>query len=158
MTQTVAFSSNDNWLPLVQTVFVSIENTNGHDLKDLLGIFPGIATLTIDIQSIGLMLGSSFLTMNGMERLLISQSTLILRSAATGEGKWPDYDLLSANEDWVRCLAIQRARTSSAFSFKLFLRIDFKYNLDYPFVDDDVWVRNSHLVVTKKLGDQTDRM
>ena len=159
MTQTVAFSSNDNWLPLVQNVFVSIENTNGHDLKDLLGIFPGITSLAIDIQSIGLMLGSSFLrTMNGMERLLISQSTLILGSAATDEGKWPDYDLLRANEDWARCLVIQRARTSSAFSFKLFLRIDFKYNLDYPFVDDDVWVRNSHLVITKKLGDRTDRM
>ena len=153
MTQTMAFSSNDNWLPLVQNVFVSVENTNGHDLKDLLGIFPGITTLTIDIQSIGFMLGSSFLrTMNGMERLLISQSTLILGSAATDEGKWPDYDLLRANEDWARCLVIQRARTSSAFSFKLFLRIDFKYNLDYPFVDDDVWVRNSHLVVIKSWG------
>jgi hypothetical protein len=153
MTQTVAFSSNDNWLPLAQNVFVSTENTNGHDLKGLLGIFPGITTLTINIQRIGLMLGDSFLrTMNGMERPLISQSTLILGSAATGGGKWPDYDLVSANEDWVRYLEIQRARTSSAFSFKRFLRIDFKYNLDYPFVDDDVWVRNSHLVVTKSWG------
>lgn len=128
MTQTVAFSSNDNWLPLVQNVFVSTEHTNGHDLRDLLGIFPGITTLTINIQSISLMLGDSFLrTMKGMERLLLSQSTLILGSAATDEGKWPDYDLLSANEDWVRRPEIQRACTSSAFSFELFLRIDFKY-------------------------------
>jgi hypothetical protein len=32
------------------------------------------------------------------------------------------------------------------------LRIDFKYNLDYPFVDDGVWAQNSHFVVTIKLG------
>jgi|ERR1700722_6170683 hypothetical protein len=107
MTQTVAFSSNNNWLPLVQNVFVSIENTNGHDLEDLLGIFPGIAALTINIQSISLMLGDSFLRkMKGMERLLMSQSALILGSAATDEGKQPDYDPLNANQDWVRCLAI----------------------------------------------------
>jgi len=117
MTQTEAFSSNDDWLPLVQNVFVSTENTNGHDLNALLGIFPGITTLTINLQSIGLILGDSF---EGMERLFISQSTLILCSAATDEGKWPDYDPLSADEDWVWCLAIQRACTSSAFSFKLF--------------------------------------
>jgi len=88
MTQTAAFSSNDNWLLLVQNVFVSTENTNGHDLKDLLGTFPGITTLTINIQSISLMLGDSFLrTMKGMERPLLSQSALIPGSADTGEGK-----------------------------------------------------------------------
>jgi hypothetical protein len=35
-----------------------------------------------------------------MERLLIGQPELILGSAAIGKGKWPDSDLLSANEDW----------------------------------------------------------
>ena len=103
------------------------------------------------------MLGNGFLrTMNGIERLLISQSTLILGSTATDEGKWPNYDLLGANEDWVICLGIQRARISSAFSFKPLLHIDFKYNLGYPFVNDGVWGRNPHFVVTKKLGDRTD--
>jgi hypothetical protein len=44
--------------------------------------------------------GDSFLRMTkAVERLLIGQSKLILGSAATGEGKWPDNDLLSANED-----------------------------------------------------------
>ena len=135
MTQIMAFSCDNDWLPLVQNIFISTEDTNGHDLKDLLGTFPGITTLIVNIQSIDLVPGDSFLRMmKGVERLLIGQSKLIFGSAATSEGKWPDNDLLNVNEDWVRCLAIQRARPSSAFSFKLFLRVDFKYNLDYPFV------------------------
>jgi hypothetical protein len=52
MSQIMAFSCND-WLSLVQNVFVSTEDINGHDLKDLLGTFPGITTLTINRQSIG---------------------------------------------------------------------------------------------------------
>jgi hypothetical protein len=88
MVQTMAFSCNNDWLPLVQNVFVSTEDTSGHGLKDLLGTFSGITTLTINIQSIGLMPGDSFLRMTkAVERLLIGQSKLILGSAATSEGK-----------------------------------------------------------------------
>jgi hypothetical protein len=48
----------------------------------------------------GLMPGDSFLRMTkAMERFLIGQSILILGSTTTGEGKWLDDDLLSANGD-----------------------------------------------------------
>jgi hypothetical protein len=151
-------NNNNNRLSHVQNVFISTEDNNGHDFKDPLGILPGITILTINIQSIGLMLGDSFLrTMKGMERLLISQSTLILGLAATDEGKRPDHGLLSASEDRVKV----PGDTASTYVFGILLRavfpVDFKYNLDYPFVDD-VWVRNLHFVVTEKLGDRTDRM
>ena len=165
LTEKVAVSSDNNWLPLVQNVMLSTLTNNGCDLKTTLDTFPNIKHLSIDLAHIDMCLDEAFpKTLEGKEYLFLSNIPAYNRPSAdsvsnlifgpTVAETHLDYDFFGGAREWVRCLVIQRASARPPFTFDLHLRITFNPSpLSYH---GDEWVRASQGFTNETYGCQND--